>query len=237
MATVLLQLENALLGLNNLIEDTTRFMLSLVVKVKARRQIAKEKIYRREERIVQILNMEVLGEELFTVPNMFSLSRVVLAFLAWPIIAYGLPSWIIISILVAAIITDRLDGVWARLEGETNIGAALDPWCDKIFFIVCVMPSHYSSLLEPIVLWMLISIEAMLFLVPLLALIWIRKQRLGSDADIRSNICGKVKLFFELATLFSLAIRRVLLANYFLLLSAIFALLSIIIKLKRAKII
>lgn len=237
MATVLLQLENALLGLNKLIEGTTRFMLSLVVKVKARRQVAKEKIYRREERIVQILDMEVLGEELFTVPNMFSLSRILLAFLAWPMIAYDLPGWIIISILAAAIITDRLDGVWARLEGETNIGAALDPWCDKIFFIICILPYQYSSLLEPMVLWTLISIEAMLFLAPLLALIWIRKQRLGSDTDIRSNIYGKVKLFFELAALFCLAIRQALLANYFLLLSTIFALLSIIIKLKRAKIV
>ena len=237
MKTVLLQLEDALLGLNNLIESMARFMLSLVVKVKARRQIAKEKIYLREERIVQILNMEVLGEELFTVPNMFSLSRVLLAFLAWPIIAYGLPGWIIISILAAAIITDRLDGVWARLEGETNLGAALDPWCDKIFFIICVLPFQYSNMLEPIIFWSLIFIETMLFLVPLLVLVGIKKQRFGSDTDIRSNIYGKVKLFFELATLFCLAINSVLLANHFLLLSAIFAVLSIIVKLKRANLI
>lgn len=235
MRTVLLQLENALLGLNDLIEGMARFMLALVVKVKVRRQIAKERIYNKEVRIVQILDMEVLGDKLFTVPNMFSLSRIVLASLAWPIIAYGLPSWIIISILIAAIITDRFDGVWARLEGETHLGAALDPWCDKIFFVACVLPSQYSGKLEPAILWTLISIEAMLFLVPLVALIWIKKQRLDSDTDIKSNIYGKTKLFCELAILFCLAINFTLPANYFLMLSAIFALLSIIIKLKRAK--
>jgi CDP-diacylglycerol--glycerol-3-phosphate 3-phosphatidyltransferase len=72
---------------------------------------------------------------LLTVPNLFSLVRLPLAaaFLLMP----GTATRVVI--IVAAGISDYLDGWWARTRGpRSRIGALLDPITDKIFVVTAL---------------------------------------------------------------------------------------------------
>ena len=89
-------------------------------------------------------------ERVFTLPNLLTLSRLPLAALVW--VAPGEPR-LVIPVMVAAAITDVLDGRFARairgyrerhgrpvgnLAEAGAIGAWLDPLCDKTFVLSVV---------------------------------------------------------------------------------------------------
>jgi len=80
--------------------------------------------------------------ELLYLPNLFSLSRVVLA----PLICYLLArteNWATVAavgLVIVAAITDALDGYLARKMGlVTPLGIALDPIADKAFAVILVV--------------------------------------------------------------------------------------------------
>jgi phosphatidylglycerophosphate synthase len=111
--------------------------------------------------------------DLFRVPGLLSLSRVPLA-VAFPFAAHR-PA-LALGILVAAGLSDVLDGWYARRFGEvTPTGAAVDPTTDKLFVltvaITLVLSGHLSAvevlLLStrevgelPLVLWIAASRRA-----------------------------------------------------------------------------
>jgi cardiolipin synthase len=73
----------------------------------------------------------------WNVPNLLSLLRVPLAVL-FPF-ALGRPAAALL-ILVAAAVSDVLDGWWARTHGQvTLVGAVLDPITDKLFVATVVV--------------------------------------------------------------------------------------------------
>jgi CDP-diacylglycerol---glycerol-3-phosphate 3-phosphatidyltransferase len=78
----------------------------------------------------------VFGRESLNLPNLITLSRLILAFLLFALIATG-GWWITSAVLfVFAATTDALDGYLARRYGQiTVLGRILDPFVDKI--IVC----------------------------------------------------------------------------------------------------
>ncbi|MFN8707326.1 MAG: CDP-diacylglycerol--glycerol-3-phosphate 3-phosphatidyltransferase [Planctomyces sp.] len=78
----------------------------------------------------------VFGRESLNLPNLITLSRLILAFLLFALIAAG-GWWITSAVLfVFAATTDALDGYLARRYGQiTVLGRILDPFVDKI--IVC----------------------------------------------------------------------------------------------------
>ncbi|MDQ6688979.1 MAG: CDP-alcohol phosphatidyltransferase family protein [Gemmatimonadota bacterium] len=72
---------------------------------------------------------------LYTLPNMISLSRVVLA-LAFVLVS---EPWDRIALIAAAGFTDLMDGWLARREkSESTTGALLDPLADRIFVLVAI---------------------------------------------------------------------------------------------------
>ncbi|MDI6821209.1 MAG: CDP-alcohol phosphatidyltransferase family protein, partial [Patescibacteria group bacterium] len=133
----------------------------------------------------KILNTKFLKEQLFTVPNMFSLSRIPLGLALWPMLAYGFPFYITAPVMIIGLITDGLDGPWARKEGETILGQFLDPWCDK-FFLFCCFLGFYSLIWEP-VFWILLVIEAVLFAVSIITFFNIKFNWFLMQMNFKSN--------------------------------------------------
>lgn len=208
---------------NSLIEKAFRAVLGLFVKIKRKQASA---IARETLLVRRCFDRRFLGDELFTVPNIFSLSRIPLGFILFAMIAYGVVSfWVILAVHGIAIITDRLDGVWARLEGETTIGAILDPLCDKIYFTACAAP--YYSLVLPGIFWPLLALEIALAATPFVAVAKIKTGKLSHETDFRANIFGKVKFFLEFIALLLLAANSSAIANAFLLAALFFAVFSI----------
>jgi CDP-diacylglycerol--glycerol-3-phosphate 3-phosphatidyltransferase len=76
-----------------------------------------------------------LVENFWNVPNVLTLSRLVLAIVVFAFVAYGW-YWMALIVFALAAITDALDGYFARLLNQgTAIGRQLDPLVDKV--IVC----------------------------------------------------------------------------------------------------
>src|SRR5690349_2287096 len=74
-------------------------------------------------------------EAFWNVPNILTLSRLVLAVVVFALVANG-RYWSALVVFVIAALTDALDGYFARLLDQgTIIGRQLDPLVDKV--IVC----------------------------------------------------------------------------------------------------
>lgn len=88
--------------------------------------------------------------ELGTLPNLLTLVRIPLGALIW--LAPANPAWLL-GLMVLAAVSDLLDGWLARRAGVAaeNIGAWLDPLCDKLF-ILSVLVAVWVSQHPP--LWM-----------------------------------------------------------------------------------
>lgn len=76
-----------------------------------------------------------MPSQMWNIPNILSLSRIPLAVVLFACIVYNL--WLVgLIVFVVAVITDWLDGWWARRYGPmTPIGRSLDPLTDKV--LVC----------------------------------------------------------------------------------------------------
>ncbi|MFA9453779.1 MAG: CDP-alcohol phosphatidyltransferase family protein [Candidatus Aminicenantaceae bacterium] len=84
------------------------------------------------------------AERIFSIPNLFSLSRVLLVPVFLYAVINGRTQMAFIIFLVSAT-TDFLDGASARLLNQkTKLGALLDPICDKVF-----MTGAYITLTIP----------------------------------------------------------------------------------------
>ena len=80
-----------------------------------------------------------------TVANQLTLLRMLLIPALVILVVYGLNGWALI-VLIAAGLTDALDGILARWWGQrTTLGALLDPMADKLLlistFVVLTIPS------------------------------------------------------------------------------------------------
>jgi len=69
------------------------------------------------------------------VPNLLTLSRILLVPVFVDLIVYGYPRWALIVFLLAGL-TDALDGMIARLMNQrTTLGQYLDPLADKLLVV------------------------------------------------------------------------------------------------------
>lgn len=55
-----------------------------------------------------------------------------------------------LAVLVAAALSDFIDGFWARRIGGSRLGAVLDPICDKLFVVSAFVVVLMSGLLAPV---------------------------------------------------------------------------------------
>jgi len=131
-----------------------------------------------------------LIRDLRTIPNMISISRVIL--LAVAIGIFYLTDHKAIAIFIGTIagITDYLDGILARRLGqETQLGAILDQYADMLFeSFGLLLACTYSDDLSPLVLAIYLPRE-----------FWVTTIRRAAEAKqiiIPSNFYGKLKTNF-----------------------------------------
>ena len=134
--------------------------------------------------------MSPILRDLKTIPNLVSISRIILIFLAVYLYFYESKKWGI-GIGIIAGLTDYLDGFLARkLNQETTLGALLDLCSDLMFevagLLVLILNDDYK--ISPLVLYIYLFRE-----------FWvttIRRWMDGQGLPIKSNIIGKLKSNF-----------------------------------------
>lgn len=227
MERAVVYLEQALLSLNGALEIYFRKALTFFVRIRERKERVKAHVRQREERTVLLLfDRRLLEGELLTIPNMFSFSRIMLGLVLLPMIVYAVPAWITLPVFLIAALTDRLDGVWARLEGETKLGAFLDPMCDKAFFLACLIA--FYGIVSTGIFWTLVLLESMSFAIASLVVSRRFRARRGKEVDIRANVFGKMKFSFECIGVGALLLRQIAFGNAILIAAVCLALVSIV---------
>ena len=127
--------------------------------------------------------------EFFTVSNLLSLLRI---FLAIPIFIFisNSETELLLIVLVLAIITDYLDGYFARKLNEiTELGKILDPFADK----VCTTTGFIAlTIFQGFPLWITVVIILRDVFILLGSLFIFKKAKLITP----SNLPGKFTVFF-----------------------------------------
>jgi cardiolipin synthase len=94
-----------------------------------------------------------MNREYFSTPNLISYSRIVLAALL-PFVFDNM--YLVLLVVAAAAMSDIVDGYLARRTNVTELGAIIDPLCDKIFiaaFIATlIFKEHIPLQLVPLIL-------------------------------------------------------------------------------------
>ena len=133
----------------------------------------------------------VMRASLRSIPNIVSLSRVVLAAAFFADHDSTFRLWIVL----AAAATDMLDGWLARRAGlVTHFGALVDPFADRVFVLVAVSTFVYEGSLTTAQYFVMISRDLMTavgFLVAR-AVSWLR------PVEFRARISGKLVTALQL---------------------------------------
>ena len=132
---------------------------------------------------------------MLTIGNFLSLLRIPLGFM---FLAIDDALWVAIILMVGAA-TDLLDGFLARVtHTESEIGALLDPFCDRIFVflaLVSFLPSGRIDWAGFLILILRDIFTGGVFLVGRLA---------GREMPFHSRMGGKVTTFLQVTALFAL---------------------------------
>ena len=125
--------------------------------------------------------------EYFLLPNLLSLSRVVLAPVIWYLLWLDTTTATVLAglTIIVAGVTDGLDGYLARRMNQVSgLGIALDPICDKVFAIILAVG---LILYRSFPLWLAIAIVAR----DLLILVGGLYLKRGRALNLPSNLTGK----------------------------------------------
>lgn len=130
------------------------------------------------------------------IPHAISLARPVFAGVIWWQMDAGGSFLLILSLLVIAMLTDHLDGTFARVCGNagSRTGRFLDPACDKVFLVIMLVILRES--INPIFFWGLIALETALFCIGVYALVGEVKVT-RKQVPLGANIWGKSKFALE----------------------------------------
>lgn len=167
-----------------------------------------------------------LTEDLWTVPNILTMSRIATT----PIIGYSIVSdkpMMAISIFIYSCITDFLDGFIARRYNlKSIVGSIIDPMADKFLMTVCTVALSVQHIMPPYVALLIIGRDVILSFMGM----WIRYKSLPSPktfarfADVRiptvsvhPNLLGKVNTGLQMVYIGGLVLEpglKILLSNY-----------------------
>jgi CDP-diacylglycerol---glycerol-3-phosphate 3-phosphatidyltransferase len=129
-----------------------------------------------------------LFRDLRSVPNLLSLSRIALIYLAAALFLLGHPFWAM-GIGILAGVTDYFDGYIARRTGQvTQLGAILDRLSDLIFETTWLVLATFFHLLPPVFL--------LLYLLRELVVLSARLYCGERGVALRSSFVGKLKTNF-----------------------------------------
>ena len=150
---------------------------------------------------------EERSSEIFTLPNMLSLSRILLTpVFVWA--AVQRKPWLAFALFLLAGATDALDGLTARvLRLKTNLGLWLDPMGDKILltaaFVVLTVPKWSGPNVLP--LWLTLTCVGRDVLIALGALIY---MGIRGRTVFKPTLPGKASTVLEIMTLLLLLLHN-----------------------------
>ena len=126
-----------------------------------------------------------IRDDLRTLPNVITLSRIVLLWLG--VLAYFYVSHGIgIALTILAGVTDYLDGYIARRTGQvTHLGEILDQFCDLCFEAFILIIASLRGFFPPYVI--------LLYLFREFWVMCLRRFMAGARMNIPSSLAGKVK--------------------------------------------
>jgi len=144
----------------------------------------------------------VSSSRVLTIPNLLSFARIPLA--AAFVAVHGTGARL--ALIVAASVTDLLDGWLARRGGTTRFGALLDPIADKTFILFALSAFLFAGTLGTADYFVILSRD-LATAVGFLVAYWLP----GLDpADFKARWPGKVVMVLQLAALFVLLLRPAL---------------------------
>lgn len=134
-----------------------------------------------------------LGRDLRTVPNLITLSRIVLLLIA-AAVYFTASQGVGIVLAVVAGVTDYLDGAIARRTGQvTRLGEILDQFCDLCFESLTITVAVHAGFYPPFVL--------LIYLMREFWVVSIRRYMAGRGSNIPSSLSGKLKTNFVMWSL------------------------------------
>lgn len=153
-----------------------------------------------EESSEEIVKKGGLQGKWINVPNMFTLSRVLIAPLIIAIIViepelpFGIPCNIAAGVLFfIAALTDKADGYFARKNNlVSKLGATLDPIADKLLMLPLFVALWYVELIP---LWVVLVVCARDLVVSIIRLYGVRK-----GIAFPASWSGKIKMFMQTVT-------------------------------------
>jgi phosphatidylglycerophosphate synthase len=137
--------------------------------------------------------MAAPNERFLTVPNALSLARLPLGGLFWVALGQGTSHFVWpFAVLVAAAVTDVLDGWIARRSGAdpAGTGSWLDPICDKLF-VGAVLAALYFQRRVPLALLALVVTRELLQVPMVLVYRVSATLRRWLHYDFRASLFGK----------------------------------------------
>ncbi len=150
---------------------------------------------------------EERSSKIFTLPNLLSLSRILLTpVFVWA--AVQRKPWLAFAVFLLAGATDALDGLTARvLRLKTNLGLWLDPMGDKILitaaFVVLTVPKWSGPNVLP--LWLTLTCVGRDVLISLGALIY---MGIRGRTVFTPTLPGKASTVLEIMTLLLLLLNN-----------------------------
>ncbi|MBN1288297.1 MAG: CDP-diacylglycerol--glycerol-3-phosphate 3-phosphatidyltransferase [Actinobacteria bacterium] len=142
----------------------------------------------------------VLQGKWLNVPNMFTLSRVLIApviiaiMVTEPRMPFGIPYNIVAGVLfIIAALTDKADGYFARKHSlASKLGATLDPIADKLLMLPLFVALWYVELIP---LWVVLVVCGRDLVVSVIRLEGVRK-----GIAFPASWSGKIKMFLQSLT-------------------------------------
>jgi cardiolipin synthase len=144
----------------------------------------------------------VSSSRVLNLPNLLSFARIPLA--AAFVAVHGTGARL--ALIVAASVTDLLDGWLARRGATTRFGALLDPIADKTFILFALSAFLFAGTLSTADYFVILSRD-LATAVGFLVAYWLP----GLDpADFKARWPGKIVMVLQLAALFVLLLRPAL---------------------------
>lgn len=134
----------------------------------------------------------------FSIPNIFSYIRIILTgFFVWALLCTDTQGLNALWIFSGAVVTDMLDGYYARrYNAVTKWGAFLDPIADKFLVLSAFAAFWYKGFMP---LWMVISIALRDIVVTSL-----RLQLVSQNLSLRTTPMAKYKTGFQFIAIYLL---------------------------------
>ena len=126
-----------------------------------------------------------LGRDIRTIPNLITLSRIVLMLIATALYFAGRQG-VAIALAVLAGVTDYLDGAIARATGQvTRLGEILDQFCDLCYESLALTVAIHAGFFPPYFI--------LLYLFREFWVLSIRRSLAYAGKNIPSSLLGKLK--------------------------------------------